>query len=328
MARRRATRRRVLGTGLGSNLIVIAGLPRDTLAWITRILSLDTAQGTVRHVGAPAPQNDWGDLYKKSVIKETLKVIEEQSLSNPPKRIIVLYVHSRDSDNLLSVLAPVCFLLPLESDRGYTSRTGSEIEWRHHKPTVRRVIYQAIEDALRATDALKAEITDKRISAYTLPSRNFYYPDSQTTINDIYCQLAQRTFNIRILIDELSPTRFDRNQLPARAFKGRQHTDRFFQDRRGRVFPPDLYHGSNRGEDEVTLTSEFSLSLHQRYRFGVTVRDGNLHYDVQYERPRMLINEPMYCAAVGNVRITASHANVGVNDVIWAPDGKKVPENK
>ena len=48
-----------------------------------------------------------------------------------------------------------------------------------------------------------------------------------------------------------------------------------------------------------------------------------MHYDVQYELPRRLHEEPMYCAVKGEVRVTGSHANVGVNDVIWVPDGKK-----
>ena len=66
--------------------------------------------------------------------------------------------------------------------------------------------------------------------------------------------------------------------------------------------------------------------MEQRYRFGVIVRDGNLHFDVQYARSRTLENESMYCATVGNVLVTGSHANVGVNDVIWTPDGKKEPQ--
>ena len=101
------------------------------------------------------------------------------------------------------------------------------------------------------------------------------------------------------------------------------------------MFPPDNYHapsryadtssGGDTGEIECAGQSSILQVLQQRYRFGVIVRDGNLHFDVQFEVPRKLSNEPMFCATMGNVVVTGSHANVGVNDVIWVPDGEKNP---
>ena len=119
--------------------------------------------------------------------------------------------------------------------------------------------------------------------------------------------------------------------------KGNKHSDRFFQDRRDRIFPPDR-HAQNRyavgGENDFQSELQSSVRPHpirvleQRYCFGVMVRDGNQHYDVQYASPRKLQSEPMYCAATGEVSVTASHANVGVNDVIWTPDGTKEPRGQ
>ena len=125
------------------------------------------------------------------------------------------------------------------------------------------------------------------------------------------------------LRDTLLPSRFNRDQLPNKAFKGQQYTDRFFQDCRGRVFPPDPYHAQSRIDSGEAAGKGLPLAMRQRYRFGVTVRDGNLHYDVQFEMPRKLQEEQMYCAVEGDVWVTGSHANVGVNDFVWVPDGNK-----
>ena len=242
-----------------------------------------------------------------------------------PNRIIVLYVPSCDSANLIPALDFVCFLAPLHPQAYDTTLDGNPIGWRHEKSMVRDVIYQTLRSALAATNTLKAEITDKRISALTLPAHNFYYPDSRSTIKSVYRKFVQCTPGTVRLKDRLSPSRFTRDHLPGKAFKSKQHSEQFFQDSRGRVFPPDPYHAPSRVDDKETPVNGLSLALRQRYRFGVTVRDGNLHYDMQYEYPRKLQREPMYCGEEGEVLVTGSHANIGVNDVIWAPDGKKEP---
>ena len=296
------------------------------LEWVKGSLTRDTSLPPARYVGAPSALNDWGGLYKKNGVRETLKLIERESRIVAPHRIILLYVPSRDSINLISALNFVCFPASL-SPQDYDPRhDGNPIGWRHEKSMVEGVINQTLRNALRVTNALKAEITDKRISPLTLPAHNFYYPNSHATINSVYHGFAQSPSGAGIgrLKERLSPSRFTRDKLPAKAFKGKQNTDRFFQDHRGRVFPPDMYHAQNRSENIETRGNRLSLALSQRYRFGVTVRDGNLHYDVQYELPRQLRGEPMYCGVEGEVLVTGSHANVGVNDVIWVPDGKKV----
>ena len=326
MARKNTKKRPVVGSTQGGNLFLIAGLPRDTLEWIKGILIRDTSKSPARYVGAPSPQKDWSDLYKGTNLAEILKLIERESSSLKPHRIIVLYVPSRDAINLISALDSVCFLAPLMPENDSLPSDGNVIGWRHKKPLVKDIVNRTLQKALSATNTLKAEITDSRISALALPARNFYYPDRYTTIGSAYESFVQQGFKATDLVNiknSLLPTRFTREQLPQNAFKGQQYTDKFFQDCRGRVFPPDPYHAQNRADYKETLSSGISGTLRQRYRFGVTVRDGNLHYDVQFERPRELIMEPMYCAVDGDVWITASHANVGVNDVIWVPDGKK-----
>ena len=136
-------------------------------------------------------------------------------------------------------------------------------------------------------------------------------------------------------IDALKPEVFQKGQLHPKAFKSNARHARFFQDHRGRVFPPDLYHAPARELSEHLKDTETQDNpaqklpsrlrvLKQRYRFGVVARNGNLHFDVQFELPKQLQNEEMNCSVKGDVFVSGSHANVGVNDSIWVPDGSKV----
>ena len=283
----------------------------------------DTSRKPAKYVGAPATKMDWRDLYSKSTVTETLNLIERASLTLMPQRIIVLYVPYRDADALISSLDFVCFLAPLAVSDNEWLDSGNPIAWRHDKPVVRKVVHRTLAQALKETNALKAEITDKRISPLTLPARNFCYPDRSSTIKHTYQEFMKHTLSIEEMRTTLTPSRFTRDQLPGKAFKGQQHTDVFFQDKRGLIFPPDIYHAPVRTNQVAQSPSTLSLTLQQKYRFGVLVRDGNLHYDVQYRSPRKLRQEAMYCAMAGNVLVTGSHANVGVNDIVWVPGGTK-----
>ena len=327
MARRTVKTKAPIGSRQGGNLVVILGLTRDMLNWIRRGLKRDTLQKSAECVGTPSTPNDWGSLYKERTIADTVRLIDRESLSGVPHRIIVLYIPSYGDENLISTLHLVCFLAPLNPQADELPSAGSAISWRHNKALVKETINRTLRQALRTTNSLKAEITDKRISPLTLPAHNFYYPDRNSTISDTYRAFTQSKFTSPSLEGEPLPSRFTRNQLPGKAFKGRQYTDEFFQDCRGRVFPPDIHHAHSWADKEAT-NATLSAALRQRYRFGVTVRNGNLHYDVQYEMPRTLKNEPMYCIVDGDVWVTGSHANVGVNDFVWAPDGHKNARNQ
>ena len=223
----------------------------------------------------------------------------------------------------MSALEFVCFLAPLQLRVSDRSGNRNRIEWRHNKSTAWHVICQALHRAVRATNALKAEITDRRISPFTLPARNFHYPDSGSTISDTYRSFAQHRLGIADIRAKLSPSKIYERPTSRQGIQRPTAHGPILPRQPGRVFPPDAYHGRARVIDEEDFPSTLSLALRQRYRFGVTVRDGILHYDMQYEVPRQLKNEPMYCAKDGKVSVTGSHANVGVNDVVWVPGGWK-----
>ena len=323
MPRRNAKTKRPSNPSRGDNVVVFLGLGRDMLEWVKKDLGRDPSQRSMRLVGAPSSLNDWGYLYHNETLAEAVHLIRREIQSGWPQRIFVLYVPSRNDSSLVSTLGVVCCLVPLQPDSEEITHHSNPVAWRHDKAVVQKTVQMALHQAWRVTNRLKAEITDKRICALSLPARNFYYPDRHSTIGDVYEAIAHHVSDPFSLGNTLLPSRFNRDQLPNKAFKNQQHTDKFFQDCRGRVFPPDLYHAQNRNGHSELVGNGLPLSVRQRYRFGVTVRDGNLHYDVQFEMPRGLQREPMYCAVEGDVWVTGSHANVGVNDFLWAPDGRK-----
>ena len=323
MARRRTRAKGHRSSRRYDYLVVILGLTRDMLKWTKRILSRDTSQKPARYVGTPSPKNDWHNLYNKKNIGDAVRLIDREIRSRDTHRIIVLYIPSHDDHRLLTALHLACFLAPIKPDSRTLPYSVNDISWRHNKLMIKETVTHTLQQATTATDLLKAEITDNRISPLTLPAHNFHHPNRNSTISGAYREFAENMLEPPILKDELIPSRFTRDQLPNKAFKGKQHTDRFFQDSRGRVFPPDPYHAESRTTDREPIGTALPLYVLQKYRFGVKVRDGKVHYDVQYELPRKLRNEYMYCAVDGHVCVTGTHANVGVNDVIWVPGGTK-----
>ena len=307
-------------------MVLLMGFSKDMVEWIKSKLYADTSKKPARYVGAPSSPSDRKNLYKQGTIAEAVQLVWQEVNVRRPYRILVLYVPCRNDQALMTSLGVVCFLTQLTPYVDKATSFDGSMSWRHDKATALKAVHRALDNAWRKTNSLKAEITDKRISALGLPARNFYFPDRDSTIHSAYREIAQGTIAVDSLRSALRPTRFNRTKLPNKAFKGQQHTDTFFQDCRGRVFPPDPYHGQRRIHSDEAVGEELPLAVQQIYRFGVTVRDGNLHYDVQYEMPRQLNREPMHCAVDGEVRITGTHANVGVNDFVWVPGGKKVTE--
>ena len=343
MARKKTKQRPVIGRQQGMDLAVLTGIPLEPLLPILDMLAKDMTKGHVRFEGVATTQNDWADLYRKSTLDSIQSIIgstitKNSSASEPtPRGIFVLYVPSRDSGVLVEKFGMGCYLEPLMPFDVEPS-FRSDIAWRHKLRNSLDIIFETLQRAITATDQLEEVITDKGRSAFALPPMNFYFPDEDSPIYETYLSLARREIPMQNLIDSLIPKRFTNDQLPGKALKGDQPRDRFFQDKRGRIFPPDIYHGPSRiatapdtssgvkvTKIDQVVQSETMQVINQRYRFGVVARDGHLHYDVQYESPKRLYNEPMYCAATGKVRVTGTHANVGVNDVIWVPDGRKKP---
>ena len=300
---------------------------------------MDTSRIPARFTGVPAKINDYAELYTSPVKREIHDILATSVRGDgvdsvfTPRRILMLYVPSKDAQSLVYEFGLACFMQPLRETHVSPS-PWDNINWRHDKVAVRAIVYQGLQQAIDTTHALKTEISDKRMTPFALPARNFYFPTADSVIGATYLACMQGEMSFEELRGKLSRKRFTRDQLPAQAFKGSQGSDNFFEDAKGRIFPLDN-HGRSRypieeapeteHEPDAISNSDVKRVLEQRYRFGVIVRDGNQHYDVQYPIPRTLRREPMHCAAMGDVWVSGSHANVGVNDFIWTPDGSKDP---
>ena len=313
------------------------------MSWILDTLSNDPSKKNLKFDGAPSIKDDWKDLYSQSTVRNIQELIGAnvtRGSSGPkptPRRIFILYVPARGIDILIERLGIACYLEPLGPPSS-NSFVGNGIAWRHERRDSLSVVSDAIQRATMTTNALKNEITDKARSALSLPPRNFYFPDKESLIYETYLSMVRQRSSMQELNHVLKPMKIDSDRLAAKALKSTGNNSKVFQDCRGRIFPPNIDHAPSRFADtfrketapdaEQTDESDILQVLHQRYRFGVVARDGNLHYDVQYEYPRQLRKEPMYCVKTGNVLVTGSHANVGVNDAIWVPNGNKESADK
>ena len=338
MPKKRSKTRNVIDPRQGTDLVFLAGLPRTTLKWILDTLRKDTSKKHLTFDGAPSAKDDFGELYNHANLENILEMIGarvSQNFSNSvptPRRIFILYVPSKSEELLIEKLGIACYLEPLAASDAHPYPI-SNILWRHDKEESLNLVSRAIMRATEATNKLKNEITDRGRSALSLPSRNYYYPNRDSLIRDIYLSIARHEISPHQLYDTLKAMKMNSDRLAAKALKSTRSNHRVFRDHRGRLFPPVIDHAPNR-YSESSSPGEFKTAyrnddsdilkvLNQRYRFGVIARNGNLHYDVQYETPRTLHKEPMYCSNDGYVLVTGSHANVGVNDAIWAPDGNK-----
>ena len=310
---------------MAQQVVVLAGLPRDTLKTAVDLLSLDTSLKNVVFTGAPSTQRDQRPLYPVETTRQLIRNLESACDKIDPNRIFALYVPSSDARELVPALRFVCYLIPVYPINPSSASDTGHLAWRHDWPIVRAALLRTLRKAKSETDALKAEITDRRISPFSLPARNFFHPDRRTPIEHTYNELAMRSFIPKDLSSKLQPQRFTRDQLSGHSFKSRQYSAEFFEDARERVFPPDRSgHGRAHPANAKEFVNEISLRLQQHYRFGVRVRDGNVHYDVQFGSGRRLSRERMHCAQEGEVAVSGTHANVGVNDVVWVPNGAKV----
>jgi len=190
---------RVIVDYTGKDLFILAGLPRDVLDDVKRYLSDHQSRGLARYEGAPAPIEDTRPLYSDS----SIAIMIEQAVAfadkgrdkdtTTPRRIIALYVPSHDRarfERLFGFFAYAAPLRPLGTE--WQPQDGGALAWRHYKYLVRTVVERAIDEAIKITNILKAEITDRNLTPLCLPSRNFYYPDTNSLIELTYLALVQK----------------------------------------------------------------------------------------------------------------------------------------
>ena len=322
----------------GRDLYLLAGLPRNTFKFVVNSLQKDDSRSPARYRGSAAPENDWAPIYSDGAIAtllkragETLSVDDHKfSPDDPslptPRRVVLLYVPAVDAERVLQAVDFFAYTAALKLQPDVPLSTPSDIGWRHHPRDALEIVTRTIDQTTHILNALKAEITDKGLCPLSLPSENFHFPTRDARLAETY-RCVRRSGYLSwkdVLLPEAAT--FSRDDLSTKGFRSGGYRDRFFEDARGLVFPPDPYHGKSRPVPVDGSDTAKTLLLRQRYRFGVYVRDGNLHYDAQYRHPRTLKDEVMHCGMNGIVKVSGTHANIGVNDVIWTPDGSCTPD--
>ena len=256
MAKNRAKKRAVIGQRQGTDLVFLAGLPRNTLSWILDTLSKDTSKKHLKFEGAPSIKDDWKDLYGQSTvgnIQELIGASVTKGSSDPvptPRRIFILYVPSKGIDILIERLGIACYLEPLGPSSSNPSFSNG-IAWRHERKDSLDIVSDAIQRATIATNALKVQITDKARSALSLPPRNFYFPDKESVIYETYLSIVRQETSTQELNDVLKAMKIDGDRLAAKALKSTGNNYKVFRDLRGRIFPPNIHHAPGRFEGYV-----------------------------------------------------------------------------
>ena len=139
---------------------------------------MDTSRIPAQFAGVPSKVNDYAELYT-SPVKRQIHDILAKSVSGDgddsvftPRRILMLYVPSKDAQSLVYEFGLACFMQPLRES--YVSQSPRDvIDWRHDKVAVRAIVYQGLQEAIDTTHVLKAEISDKRISLFRYPRKTF-----------------------------------------------------------------------------------------------------------------------------------------------------------
>ena len=126
----------------------------------------DPTKKHCRFEGIPSTKQDWKDLYRGSTLTAIQDAIGASVTKGPhhpvptPRRILVLFVPSKDHDLLITRFGITCYLEPLLPSSA-ESAFISDIVWRHDRKDALDIVSQALQRATIATDALKLEITDK-----------------------------------------------------------------------------------------------------------------------------------------------------------------------
>ncbi len=341
---------RIVQTTEAKDWVIIAGLPmevsRATVTYLKQHQSLEKA--TYLSLNSSS-NNDYKPLFSEASIKTLHKRMLEQlyirgDSKNPPcptpRYIFLLYVPSCDADLLLSKFEYFCLPIKLTKETNKFDRqilndnfgNSTEISWRHYNNAAKITAHDTLQLIRSEVKKYSRMIASTATSPLVLPPMNYHYPSGADLIDEIY----RNIFTGNVGLDELSgltPRHFNRDEVSRKV-----HRRNIFQDCRDRIFPNDNHApsrlpnppgkyagGSLNDSDFIERFKGLQAYLRQVYRFGVRARDGNVHFDVQFPQAG-LKRESMYCSDDECfVEVTGTHANVGINDAIWVPDGTKTP---
>jgi len=233
-----------------------------------------------------------------------------------PSRILLCYVDSPTSNDLLTAFGFSTFPVPVDAKSDWKSGKS----WRFNIDTVVPAFMKAIEGTNEGTAKdVRLRIEAKRPDeVLLLPSRNYILPDKGYLSTQfeaaVYGRLGWPEVGAGLASKKY--TKENLGRFYARVGGNRKH---FHVDDRGLVFANSSHglHGPTRQlQPEVKVPAEdLRRLLEGLYRFGTPVLSGFQH-DVQYERNKDLANEPFECSEVGTINVSGTHANLYTNDVV------------
>jgi hypothetical protein len=149
-----------------------------------------------------------------------------------------------------------------------------------------------------------------------LPPGNFHLPGRR--LSEAFRELIHRARSWENpLPDGISAELFDHDRLPG-FLKNQQERQYIFRDARGLVFPcarSNELHGLPEDVHTESDAARIRHFLRSVYRFGASVPDG-LHHDAQLEWGEPLRGVSFECSLNGTLFVSASHANVYLNDYV------------
>jgi hypothetical protein len=302
-------------------LVILAGFPSPTAA-IERVVENFRPRAR-RAVSVPSGFDDrrlypeWLTLalMRRVCAFASRRLKNDREMVPTPSRILLLYVDSPDSEELLRAFDFCVFPIALRSDQRPHYK-----HWRFNPEKSRALVTRALDladDATKDAWAIKLRVENaKATEPLMLPPANFVFEENRS-IEELYrvTRQGRRAWNDPFL--EIRQRDFIHAMLPDYHLGG--GTKSFFEDSRTVVFPPAKnaeHHGETRYfQHEHPSLEECQSLLRQLYRFGGALRRG-FHHDIQRENGAEFGERIFYCREKGWVRLAGAHANVYPDDFI------------
>jgi hypothetical protein len=326
--RPRRNRKAVVAARRKECLTIVAGLPKSIHGNAVTLIG-GLRPGKV--IASPSTERDGGRLYPDQLVSALLKSVTEfadrrrangPATPDAPADILLLYVPSNDSDELLAAFDFAVLPIPMAALAQWAPRGR---QFRHHWGAATAEITGLLAPTGQATIALQGvsqrvrQVRDQE--PLLLPPRNFGTPVGP--IANIYSELCRGARPWVGHFPEVTPVEFTSVEVP-RIQRGM--TRRAYQDPRGAVYltaDPAAYHGHSRQLEPESADEERRRVLQQLYRFGVSIPAG-FHHDAQLENGEQFKLSRFECSEDGPVEVTATHANVYPDDFVRAKIKTKI----
>lgn len=304
------------------DLLLLAGIPNPQHIRAQEFLK-QMAGSHSKIIAVPSGNQD-GRLFREGTVDTLLRGAAQFAIrrfknrsddqAERPKRIALFYVPAEDDQQLLRAFDFFVFPIPL---RGLAVFDETGHQKRHQLFACEDAIEKAFEVYSRdLVGIVERRIKNRRSSEpLLLPPLNFHLPDQR--LQQVFSELTLGTRAWEHALPEnILPEMFDAERLPD--FLSPKEQQRMYRDARNVVFPcarPKELHAQL---PEITAQADLPILLdflRSTYRFGTSLPYG-FHHDAQLERGRRFNQMRFDCSRKGQVSVSATHANIYLNDYV------------